>query len=159
MPPRKRNEKATSKKPGITSKESSLSDGNLGEEEKSARAEQSTQASKGKQVQRTLVDTDTNGEDEFQDDDDDENFEREDEKKLTKVAEDNFSWRTGIDDLEPLDTIEKMFEHILQTISNDEDFKQLLDYGKQIRFGTMCSGIECQIIAMELFEERKWPFE
>jgi hypothetical protein len=75
--------------------------------EQSAQAEQSTQASKGKQVQRTLVDSDTNVEDEFQDDDDDVNFESEDEKKLPKVAADNFSWRTGIDDLEPLDTIEK----------------------------------------------------
>ena len=74
---------------------------------------------------------------------------------MPKVAADNFTWRTGIADLEPLDTTEKMFEHMLQTISDDGDFKPLLDYGKRIRFGTMCSGTECPIVAMELFEERK----
>jgi hypothetical protein len=158
MGPKKRQEKATSKKSGKISKETPVPEGYVGEGESSAPAEQSTQASKGKQVERTLVDTETNDEDEFQDDDDDdddENEEIEDEKKLPKVAADNFTWRTGIADLEPLDTIEKMFEHMLQTISDDGDFKQLLDYGKRIRFGTMCSGTECPIIAMELFEERK----
>lgn len=164
MGPKKRQEKATSKKSGKISKGTPVPEGYAGEGGSSAQAEQSapseqnTQASKGKQVERTLVDTETKDEDEFQDDDDDdddEDEEIEDEKKSPKVTADNFSWRTGIADLEPLDTIEKIFEHMLQTISNDEDFEQLLDCGKRIRFGTMCSGTECPIIAMELFEERK----
>jgi hypothetical protein len=38
---------------------------------------------------------------------------------------------------------------------DDKDFSPLLGYGKDIRIGTMCSGTECPIIAMELLQKRK----
>jgi hypothetical protein len=96
---------------------------------------------------------DTEDENEVQDDEGSDDSETE--KELPAFHQDKFTWKSGIQNLEPLDTIEKMFEHMLEKIMGDDDFNQLLGCGKAIRIGTMCSGTECPIIAMELIQECK----
>jgi hypothetical protein len=69
---------------------------------------------------------------------------------------DNFQWHAGIQGKQaPLDTIEKMYHHLLHKLLDDKQFKAFLGSEKVLRVATMCSGTECPIIALELIEERK----
>jgi hypothetical protein len=63
----------------------------------------------------------------------------------------------GLMNLQPIEDIEEIFKHMFEKIKsiNATEVTSLLNKAKDrpLRIGTMCSGTECPIIVLELFNE------